>query len=513
MSTCELEVAKRPEKRGHEASYEAISPADFFYRNKSVAGFDNPARALYTAIREILENSVDACEEGGVTPEIKLSLADEGDGIYHLRIEDNGIGIPKHEIAKCFGTAFYGSKYVHKQGRGRFGLGGTMAILYGQATTHRSFTVTSSTGNDRATTLSMRINIEKNTPQIISNHDGETPKRWRGTVLEFSLEGDWVRAKSKVLDYMRQSAVIAPYARLEFRDPDEHLHLFERVTQKMPPPPKEVLPHPRGVDAEMLTRLIGKTDANNMASFLSKHFHRVGKKTAERFLGFARVEAGLNPKSLPYDELVRMARCMKEFEGFLPPDARCLSPLGPDLMEAGIKRVLNPEYVAVNERPPSSYSGHPFIVECGAAYGGSVPKTDGFLLYRYANRIPLLYDAYSDVSFKVVQSVNWSRYKLRPTMPVAFFIHVVSTKIPFKTLGKEYIAAIPEIEHEIKLGLMECGRMLARYLRRKERIERQDRRMDHYRRYLPLILRDITELGGYKRKPALIPLLEKVAEA
>jgi len=80
------------------AKFEEISPADFFYRYRDIAGFSNPTRALFSAIREMVENALDACEAGGILPDIylRLSLEEEREGasIYRLHIEDNGSGVP-----------------------------------------------------------------------------------------------------------------------------------------------------------------------------------------------------------------------------------------------------------------------------------------------------------------------------------------------------------------------------------------------------------------------------------
>ncbi len=199
---------------------------------------------------------------------------------------------------------------------------------------------------------------------------------------------------------------------------------------------------------------------------------------------------------------------MEEFDKWLPPDARVLSPLGTKLLEVGIKSTLNPEFVHVTERPPNSYGGHPFIVECGLAYGGDVPLKESIIIYRFANRIPLIFDEYKDVAAKTIRAIPWSRYRIRPGMPIAAFVAVVSTKIPFKTAGKEFIADLPELEYDIRMGLMECARNLKGHLRQKEKAQRERVRASVYEKYLPIIARDLAALAGKRKVPETQSLVQ-----
>jgi len=493
--------------------YETISPADFFYRNRDIAGFSNPTRAIYSSIRELVENSLDACETYGIPPDIYIRLSvleqeSEKATNYRLRVEDNGSGVPPEYIPSAFGQVLFGSKYRIRQMRGTFGLGGKMAILYGQITTHEAAEVISSTGNTKLYRFKIMIDIQKNRPIVLSRRVEKNPERWHGTIVEFALEGDYYRAMPKILEYLKESAIVSPYANITFVDPRGRLYKFDRVTKKMPPPPTETLPHPHGVDVETLRRLIRLTDTKNLLSFMTTHFHRVGSTTAKKFLRYAGMNADSKPKRLSPNSVVKLVQAMKSYNEFLPPDASCLSPLGADLLIAGIEKELKPEFVAADQRKASAYSGFPFIVECAIAFGGGVPKTGDILLYRFANRIPLLYDETTDVSWKVIHNmINWRNYKVTPDMPIAIFTHVCSTKIPYKTVGKEFIADRPEIEREILNCIRSIARNLSKYLSRIEKHERDKKRIDLFKRYLPKIARFSTELAGRKKIPDIEPLI------
>ncbi|MDO8124342.1 MAG: DNA topoisomerase VI subunit B [Candidatus Hermodarchaeota archaeon] len=490
-------------------SFESISPADFFYRNRSIAGFDNNMRALYTAVRELVENSLDACEDGGFLPTIKVKLSEVSPNWFRLRVEDNGIGVPRDHILPAFGQILYGSKYEHKQARGRFGLGGKMAFLFGQITTSEPLQVVSAPSDgEHIFDVVLRQDIEENKPELVKWERRKNREKKHGCTLEFTLEGNWRSAKRYIIDYIEQTALITPYASLTFTEPDGTAHKFKRSVKVLPPQPTPVNPHPKGMDIEQLSRIIEDTKTRDMVTFLRTHFHRVGPKTAKAFLKSINMAYSQDPRGLKPNDLVKIARGLEDFDKWLPPDARVLSPLGTKLLELGIRSTLNPEFVKVTQRPPNSYGGHPFIVECGLAYGGDVPMKESIIIYRFANRIPLIFDEYKDVAAKVIRAVPWSRYRIRPGMPIAAFVAVVSTKIPFKTAGKEFIADLTELEYDIRMGLMECARSLKGHLRQKEKVQRERVRASVYEKYLPIIARDIAALAGRRKVPDTKTLIQ-----
>ncbi|MBT0160357.1 DNA topoisomerase VI subunit B [Candidatus Bathyarchaeota archaeon A05DMB-2] len=498
-----------------QATFEEISASDFFYRNRDIAGFTNPSRAIFAAIRELVENSLDAAESQKIPPDIYVRLSFEAEAtkdtqIYKLRVEDNGSGIQPRFIPSAFGQVLYGSKYKLKQMRGTFGLGGKMAVLYGQITTHQAAYVTSSTGQAKIYSFKLMIDIQRNRPIILDRKVLINKDQWRGTIVEFSLEGDYLRAMPKILEYFKQTAMVNPYANLTFVDPKGRLYKFTRATTEMPEPPKETLPHPYGVDVELLQRLIQITPYKTMAEFLKYHFHRVGDITAQKFLDFSGVSPSKNPKRLSHEEIVRLMQNLKRFKEFLPPDASCLSPLGEELLRAGIEKELKPEYLVVHQRKPSTYAGHPFIIEVGIAYGGEIPKKGSFVLYRFANRIPLLYDEASDISFRVINSMNWRRYKVSPDMPIAIVVHICSTKVPYKTVGKEFIADRAEVRREVANELREVARQLQHFLSKREHVDREKKRLGIFAKYLPKIAQFSATLAGKEKLPDVDKLIKSV---
>ncbi len=430
---------------------------------------------------------------------------------YILKVQDNGPGVDPKYVPQAFGRVFFGSKFKLKQARGMFGMGGTMSILYGQITTNRPVKVVSATGEGKAYKFEMRIDIRNNTPVIMSKEtipaEGVT-----GTSIELALQGDFFRASSKIQEYFKQTAVVTPYANIVLIDALGRQFFYERATNAMPAPPKVTKPHPYGTDVEALRRLLQDAKEDTLSKFMCKNFHRLGDNITRRFLEFAGLKEELNPKSLTNRQIVSLVDALHRYDGFLKPDASCLSPLGKEILEAGIKKELQPEFVATSIRPPSAYSGFPFVVEVSVAYGGKVLPS-GITLYRFANRIPLLYDEGSDISWKVVgQDIDWKHYNVRPEAPVGIITHVCSTKIPYKTVGKEYLADRPELERELKNAVRDALRRLKIYLSRKGSIAMVQRKMGIYEKYFPLIARFVTDLADEKELPNYQGLLRKKGE-
>ena len=470
-------------------------------------------------VRELLENSMDAAELAGILPEVYVRITPDDlnpeildPKPYRLTVIDNGPGVAPQHVPSAFGKVFYGSKYVLRQSRGMFGLGGTMAILYGQITTNKPVMITSSADGKRKHAFQMMIDIGENRPVVLkrfaSDANGAT-----GTRVDLILEGDYLRASQKIGDYFKQTAMVASYANITFVDPLGQVTFYERVTQSMPPTPKETLPHPYGIDVEAFKRIVKMSEEHDMLSFMVAHFHRVGERIASKFLEFAGVSPRLPPKRLNTMQVVSIVDALQRFPDFLAPDAACLSPVGEEILLAGINKELHPEFSTVVTRPPSSYSGFPFLVEVGVAYGGKVLQ-NGVKLFRFANRIPLLYDESSDISFRILnEDVDWRRYHVPAEAPVGVITHVCSTKIPYKTVGKEYIADRPEIEREIKNAAREALRRLGVFLSKKGSAEAVQRKMNIYGKYLPLIARFSAGLAGEKKMPKYRSLIGSGGDA
>ncbi|MFW9964190.1 MAG: DNA topoisomerase VI subunit B [Candidatus Sifarchaeia archaeon] len=470
-----------------------LSVSAWFYRNRTIAGFDNPARSLYVSIRELVENSLDACEEERVLPEVSVFLKREeepnddldvlnvGPEIFELVVKDNGKGMKKEAIPVLIGKMLTGTKFTLRQNRGTFGLGGSLALLYGQVTTQEPIeVVTGREGDDHGCRIVMRLDIETNQPEILHEERISKSPHEKGTMVSYKLQGDWIRSKRRIIDYFTKTAIIVPYASLLFETPDSQILTYERLIDKLPVAPREMKPHPCGIDVELLKKMINVTKARTMKAFMKNSFQRVGNSIAEEFLVYSGIGLDRNPSELGQDELVTLMNKLASFEKFLPPSSKSLSPAGIDVLNAGLQR-LAPDFSVFKQRSPNVYEGHPFIIETGVAFGGSL---DSHLnVYRFANRIPLLYDERSDVTYRVVRNLNLKNYGLRQEDPLAFVMHICSTKVPYKTVGKEYIADVDIIRKEIELGFKDCLREIGEKVRKRDRVQKQRKRENRLSEY------------------------------
>ncbi|MHA2065702.1 MAG: DNA topoisomerase VI subunit B [Candidatus Thorarchaeota archaeon] len=485
-----------------------LSVSAWFYRNRTIAGFDNPARSLYVSVRELVENSLDACESAGVLPGIRVTLEREqvvedysalmgsGPEIFKLTVRDNGSGMVRDNVPQLIGKMLTGTKFTHRQSRGTFGLGGSLALLYGQVTTQKPVEiVTGQIGSLERHRLLMRLDIENNTPIIVEEEKNSKRPTEHGTSVSYYLEGDWLRSKRKIHEYFAQTSLIVPYSSLQFDDPDGKTMNLGRVTEKLPRTPREMKPHPKGLDVEILKTMISQTKAMTLSSFMTKSFQRVGSTTAKKLVEHAGLDSGKNPKELDEEELVSIMKTFSSFEKFHPPSPESLSPAGLELLETGVRR-LTPEISVVRQRSPNVHEGHPFIIEVGVAYGGSLKA--GVILYRFANRIPLLYDERSGVSSRVIRELNLKNYGLIQNDPLAFFVHLCSTKVPYKTVGKEYIGDVDVVRREIELGLKDCLRYIGKSVRRKQRITKNRKRQSRMKDYYQFMSEILAEATGHE---------------
>ena len=599
--------------------FNQISPSEFFYRNRDLAGFSNPTRSLYTAVREFVENSLDACDHSGILPNIHMTIKavdpEKPDPKqYILTVKDNGPGIPSKHVPLAFGTVLYGSKFGLKQARGMFGLGATMAILYGQITTNKSVKVKSNEDGKTRYDFELLLDIQKNKPVILKKEEKSSSEQ--GLSVSICLEGDYAKAGTKIRDYVYQTSLITPYATISFDDPKGEKFHHKAIIRVMPPAPTIIAPHPYGIDVETIRRMLVDThyqipnvddkmiekirkelgmakkkfnyndimkkadkkwksltrpvrvvislmsflqadfeklqririedvdlrnnklvywdystsqtiavdmetenpyykqlantvQGESLIHFLTKRFQRVGPTAATEFCKFAKFKTETRVGNMSDQELVKLSDALQTYEGFRSPDPTCLAPLGEIPLEKGIERRFQPDFMAVVQRTASAYSGFPFIIEMGIAYGGNI-KSNGLKVFRFANRIPLLYDEGSDVVLKVVNDTDWGRYKVRSdSASMVIVSHICSTRVPYKTVGKENVADRPEIEKELRLALQFLSRKLSSYMSKKGQAEMAKKRANLYSKYLPLIAQFCTELAGKKKEPSYQKMIKE----
>lgn len=474
----------------------SISVAEFFEKNKHLLGFDSPTRGIITTIKEAVDNALDACEEAEVLPDIFVGVRKVDTEVYRITVEDNGPGIVPKNIPFVFGKLLYGSRFHQiRQSRGQQGIGISAAVLYAQLTTGTPALVISRTGaREKAHRFELMIKTETNEPEIVS-HEEIDWDRTHGTRLEIQFKST-LAAKKRLLDYLRLTAIVNPHARVT-ADIDGEVTTFERVASEVPPCPKPILPHPHGIEFGALKRLADASDGT-VEEFLIGSFSRVGKKTAEEIIGIAKLKPSRKVKRLDADELKLLLDAMQSVKVPAPPAQQCLSPIGEDLICRGLEKEIQLDFVRARTRPSAVHGGHSFIIEAAIGYGGKLPAEGNAQLFRFANRVPLLYQQGACAITNAVSQVNWKSYGLSqqglPVGPALIMVHVASTNVPFTSESKDAVASIPEIEREIVLVLQELGRELKAYLSRRERKKQQDDRARAVCSIIPEIAAKVSEI-------------------
>jgi DNA topoisomerase-6 subunit B len=481
-----------------------VSVAEFFEKNRHLLGYENPAKALLTVVKEAVDNSLDACGEAGILPEIKVVVKPANTEKFKVIVEDNGPGVIESKVPYAFGKFLYGSKFHRlRQSRGVQGLGIHGAVLYSQLTTGKPTKIITSVGKD-IHIFELMIDVTKNEPIIVSHKTEKNPNKWHGVKIEMEVEGKYIERAQSIPEYLKQTAIANPYAKIIFDGPNGKIE-FERSIKEMPKQPKEINPHPYGVEIGLLRRMLSTTKTKTLLQFLTSEFSRVGRGSAEQICRLAKLELSKKPQQLSHEESEMLHKAMQLVKLKAPP-TDCLSPLGEKLIVEGLKKETGAEYVVAVTRTPSVYRGNPFQIETGIAYGGNLPQDQPAQLLRFANKVPLLYHQSDCALTEATVETDFRRYGLSqsqgqlPVGPLVILIHFASVWVPFTSEGKQAIAKYPEIMKEVKLALQDAGRKLASYVRQLKKAREKILRRQLYERYLPLVAESLAKLTDKEEK-------------
>lgn len=604
------------------AGQRSISVSEFFTKNRHLLGFDNPRKALLTTVKEAVDNSLDACEEAGIVPEIWVHLEAAGKERYRVAVQDNGPGIVKKQIPLIFGKLLYGSKFHRlRMSRGQQGIGISAAGMYGQLTTGKPIKIISKVSLRKpAHYFEIQINTKTNSPEI-HNGKGEgedLPNKpegieafcqkkgiqWHtelppaddndaakplvsGTMVSIEMEAGYKRGKGSVDEYLEQTAIANPHVTIHFLDPENNLRSFHRSTRQLPPEAKEIKPHPYGVElGRLLTMLKDQKPPVSLSQFLTSNFSRVSSAVARRICETAKLSTRASTKKIGQGDADKLYHAIQETR-ISAPATDCIAPIGEELLLKGLYQVVPGEFYAAATRPPSVYRGNPFQIEVALAYGGgfssrkvareeldqllsetdartirqflvntfdglgpdgadkiikasglgtrqaparlksaeratlheamrdvNVAESQSMNILRYANRVPLQFKMGDCAITKTIMQTNWRSYGLSqsrgalPSGPVTVMVHMASVWVPFTSESKEAIAAYPEIEKDLRLGLQAVGRKLGMYLRRRQTIRQEGERRTVFLRYLGEVANAVSEINGVSRSQLYDDLME-----
>jgi len=511
------------------ANQRDISISEFFSKNRHLLGFDNPRKALLTAVKEAVDNSLDACEEAHILPDLTITIKQLSDNKYRLTVTDNGPGIVKQQVPSIFAKLLYGSKFHRlKMSRGQQGIGISAAGMYGLLTTGEPVQIISRTRPGKpAHYYHVQIDTTKNKPQIILDEDCDFHLP-TGTSVTITLQGKYQKGRQSVDEYIAQTAMANPHATIIYNAANGSTYQYKRKTKELPFVPKEIKPHPYGVELGLLLKMAQNSSSKQLLAFLKNEFSRVTTRIAHQICDKAKLSSKLWLTKITLAQAEAIHAAINQTK-IMAPSSDCISPIGAEGLEQGLKRVVKARFYTSCSRSPSVYRGNPFLIEAALAYGvnngnesnnGEQQKQPLMRLIRIANRAPLLYQQSACAIYKAVLETNWRNYQLAqskgalPTGQVALMVHVASVWVPFTSESKEAIAHYPEIIKEIKLAVQECGRKLGIYLRKHKRIQQEMVKRTYIETYLPHIgqaLQDILSLKPTQTR-AVVNKLKVVLE-
>ncbi len=497
-----------------------ISVSEFFAKNRHLLGFDNKRKALLMTVKEAVDNALDACEEAGHLPEIHVRITQVVEERFRVCVRDNGPGIVKQQIPNIFGKLLYGSKFHRlKMSRGQQGIGISAAGMYGLLTTGKSIKITSRTSPKKdAHHYEIQIDTKKNAPNIVKDESAQVD--WEhGTEVEIELVGSYNKGRQSVDEYIEQTAIANPHARIHYAPPVGDAVDATRGTEVMPEQTEAIRPHPYGVELGMLIKMLHDTKSHWLSGFLQHEFCRVSARVADEIAERAQIDPRSHPKRIARKEAEKLYEAIQGTKLMAPP-TNCLAPIGAEQILTGLLKGVRAEFFTAATRPPAVYRGNPFQIEVGLAFGGDLgpdpraadadepqdesPKrgrarsTTGngnravpvARVIRFANRVPLLYQQSACCIFKTIIDTDWRRYGMSqstgalPAAPMVIMVHMASVWVPFTSESKEAIADYDEIRGEVRLGLQECGRKLSAYLNRRRKQKYEGERRSIFERYI-----------------------------
>ena len=487
------------------ANQKQVAISEFFEKNKHFLGFDTLNRALITAVKEAVDNALDACEEARILPDIivKITKLDNSKDILQLEVEDNGPGIPRASIQKVFGQLLFGSRFhAIRQSRGQQGIGITGVVMYSQLTTGDPTHVESKIAKE-ATAVSIDIGLDtRKNKAIKSNQDRiDWGEKVHGLRIKTKMKAKYQRGRQSVWQYLRMTSIVNPHADILFIDPDGEKHHWQRVTERLPGRVEAIKPHPNGIELGQLQRLCSESSESRMTTFLRRTFSGVSQRAAKELCEVSELEEKLKPKSLSAQQVRSLLEAFqgeRMLEGkpvkLLNPPTSCLSPIEELLIKKGLSKTIDSKFVTTMTRPPNVTQGNPFQVEVGLIFGEGMAADKPVEILRFANRVPLMYQQGGCLLTKAIESVDWRQYGLDqpggrgvPKGPAAILVHLASTNVQFTSEAKEALSDNETVMEEARKAMLEMGRGLRKHLEKQKKMSKTIEKFELINDIIPAI--------------------------
>ncbi len=522
---------KMVDARDISSKQKQIAVSEFFEKNKHFLGFDSLQRSLITAVKEAVDNSLDACEEARILPEIKVEINRlKGDDI-ELISQDNGPGIPRDAIENVFGKFLLGSRFhAIRQTRGQQGIGITGVVMYSQLTTGAKTRVVSKIKNDSsAVFVELGLDTRKN-KAIKSKErrdvwlDENTGKEViHGLKIATIMKAKYQRGKQSVFQYLRMTSIVNPHATISLIVRDRDGGIIEdakwiRTSERLPRVVEEIKPHPHGIQLGTLQRMLRESEEKRMTSFLRHNFSGVSMRAAKELLSSSEIEEIRNPKRINSEDAKKLIEAFQKVK-LLPPPTDCLSPIDDLLIKKGLSKAIDSRFASTVTRLPTVSQGNPFQVEVGLVFGGDLSADGPIEVLRFANRVPLMYQQGGCALTKAIESINWKQYGLDhpggkglPKGAAAVLIHLASTNVQFTSEAKEAVSDNEEVSNEIRKGLLEVGRGLKNHLKKNTQRKKAREKFELVNVILPEIAKKTSKILG-REEPDLAPVITQIMNA
>ena len=510
-----------------------ISISEFFEKNKHFLGFDTLQRSLITAVKEAVDNSLDACEEARISPDISVTIEKEKGDRIKLTCRDNGPGIPRDSISNVFGKFLLGSRFhAIRQTRGQQGIGITGVVMYSQLTTGSKTHVISKTQSDTGA-VKVDIGLDTRKNRAIKTNEKREPwmedgeEIFRGLEIQTVMRAKYQRGRQSVYQYLRMTSIVNPHATIELRVLDTEGKTIEesrwvRTSDKLPKIVSEMQPHPESTTLAQLQRMLKETEKNTLQQFLNTEFVSMPVSKAKRIIEIAGLQQRRNPSRIKTEEAAAIVAALTSGElRYLTPKNidSCLSPIEDLLIKKGLAKAIDSRFASTVTRNPILIRGVPFQVEVGLVFGGDLTSDGPIEVLRFANRVPLMYQQGGCILTKALESVDWKRYGLDhpggkglPKGPAAVLIHLASTNVQFTSEAKEAVADNEELRKEIRIAVQEVGRGLQNHLKKSKQRRKAQEKFDLINIILPEISRKSSEMLG-REEPDLSPVITRIMNA
>lgn len=488
------------------------STAEYFAKNLQQVGFSSLTKAVLTTLKESVDNSLDACEEHSILPEIKISVQKISKGssrnadLIEIMVEDNGPGLELENIARVFGEYLASSKFGKGRcSRGQQGIGISAATTWAQLTYAAGVQVISKTKRmKKAIKVQVDVDIKKN-KGLLKNKTTMNWNKLHGIKVMFRIDGRiQLNGDGGLITYLEGTSIVNPHLTLEYKLLDNKVKKIERVSQEIPKAPPAVLPHPHTMKLGEFIAHAHLYGGMTLKVFLKKAFSRVSDLVIKSF----GLPAGFLEKRLSslsdkhYKDIFQAVQNTKMSN----PSTQSVLTIGEERLSKSIQRLGNVDFFSVITRKPTICDHKPVVVETAVArfsdskQAQEESEASTIQLLRFANRVPLQFDKSSCAITKSVESVNWKAYGLNqsknslPTGPYVFAVSVTSPFIKFKNASKETIDASEELVDEIRRTLMQAGQKLSRHIRREQKAHELERKMQYIERFVPILIKKLADI-------------------